>query len=292
MFIRVLAAALISGLFVAGAVSSATAQQPAGQAPQSANQPAWQFNIAPYIWLPSVNATLGYNLPPALGGRLPTNVSSGPGDYLPHLNFAAMFAADARYDRFSVLTDFMYVNGTASQTNITSLNFFGLPARPISRSLQVGVTSTLKTTIWTLAGGYTVLRGDWGNLDLIAGFRFVNVNANTDYSLALTVTGPRGNGATFGGVGGVSGDSDIWNGIAGLRGSVRLANTNLFIPYYADIGAGGSNLTWQVATGLGYQTRWAAISALYRYLTFEQSSSAIVRRLSLGGPLIMVSFRF
>ena len=66
----------------------------------------------------------------------------------------------------------------------------------------------------------------------------------------------------------------------------------LFVSVLFDIGAGGSNLTWQIATGLGYQTGWVAVSAVYRYLTFEQPSSAVVRRLSLGGLLIMVDFHF
>jgi hypothetical protein len=51
---RALAAALISGLLVAGEASNATAQQPAAKAPQSANQPGWQFNVALYLWLPSI----------------------------------------------------------------------------------------------------------------------------------------------------------------------------------------------------------------------------------------------
>ena len=288
---RAFALALIIGIVATGAVSRATAQQTAAQ-PSSASQSGWQFNIAPYIWLPSINTTLDYNLPPALGGKLPSEASSGPGDYLPHLHFAAMFAAEARYERFSILSDFIYTKGSASQTTITSLNFFGLPAQPFSRSLELGTTTTLRTTIWTLAAGYTVAQWGWGNLDVLAGFRYVGVNASTDYDLALTVTGPRGNGATFGGTGNISGSSTVWNGIAGVRGSLRLAHTGLFVPYYFDIGGGGSTLTWQVASGLGYQTGWVAVSALYRYLTFEQPSSAVVRRLSLGGPLIMVNFHF
>src|ERR1700752_3055946 len=84
---------------------AASAQQPATQASTSSG---WIFNVAPYIWLPTVHANLQYNLPPTLGGRLPTELSSGPGDYISNLNFAAMLAADARYDRFSVLTDFIY----------------------------------------------------------------------------------------------------------------------------------------------------------------------------------------
>jgi hypothetical protein len=244
------------------------------------------------MWLPKVDAGLSYYLPPQLGGRLPTDVTSGPGNYLSKLNFAAMFAADAQYDRFSLLTDFVYANGGAGSTNIKSLDFVGLPSQPISRSLETSASTTLKTTIWTLAGGYTVARGDWGNMDVLAGFRYLGINANTDYSLALMVTGPRGNGATFGGVGSISGSRDIWNGIAGFRGRIHLPVEGLFIPYYFDIGAGGSNLTWQIASGLGYQTGWAGVSVLYRYLSSEQGSSSVVQHLNLGGPMVMVNFTF
>ena len=272
--------------------SVAMAQVPTGQGSQAATPSGWVFNFAPYGWLPTVHADLNYNLPPALGGRLPTDVSSGPGDYLSKLHFAAMFAADAQYDRFSIMTDFVYADGASGSSNIRSLDFFGLPSMPISRSLETSASTTLKTTIWTLAGGYTVLRGEWGNFDVLAGFRFFNMNASTDFNLALTVVGPRGNGATFGGTGNISGSSTIWNGIAGFRGRIRLPVEGLFIPYYFDIGGGGSKLTWQIASGVGYQTGWAGVSLLYRYLSFEQGSSSVVRHLGMGGPMIMVNFTF
>jgi hypothetical protein len=271
---------------------AAMAQQPSGRPPPTAGTSGWLFNVAPYMWLPTVHANLSYNLPPELGGRLPTDLSSGPGDYISKLNFAVMLAAEARYDRFSVLTDFMYTNGNAGSSNIRSIDFLGLPSIPISRSLETSTSSRLSSTVWTLAGGYTVFQGDWGNFDLFAGFRYLGANATTNYSLALTIVGPRGNGATFGGVGGVSGSRTIWNGIAGFRGSIRLPVEGLFIPYYFDIGGGGSSPTWQIASGLGYQTGSVGVSLLYRYLSFEQGSSSIVKHLDMGGPMIMVNFTF
>jgi hypothetical protein len=288
---RKIVAAASLGLMLT-AWSGARAQQPASLPAQPANPSGWIFNIAPYMWLPQVNVGLSYDLPPELGGKLPTDVTSGPGDYLSKLHFAAMFAADAQYDRFSLLTDFMYVSGGAGSTNIKSLDFFGLPSLPISPSLETSASTNLKTTVWTLAGGYTVARGDWGNFDVLAGFRYLGVNASTDYSLAFTAVGPRGNGATFGGIGGISESSAIWNGIAGIRGRIRLPVDGLFIPYYFDIGAGGSNLTWQISSGLGYQTGWAGVSALYRYLSFQEGSNSVVRHMNLGGPMLMVNFTF
>jgi hypothetical protein len=146
--------------------------------------------------------------------------------------------------------------------------------------------------IWTTAGGYTVLQGDWGNLDAIVGIRYLGFTARTDYKLSVMITGPRGNGVTFGGTGYLSGTNNIFDGIAGFRGRIRISNTALFIPYYFDIGAGGSNLTWQIASGLGYQFGSVGVSALYRYLSFQEPSSALVQHLSMGGPMLMVNFSF
>jgi hypothetical protein len=213
-----------------GVWPAAHAQQPTS-AGQAATPNGWVFNFAPYLWFPTVNVSLDYNLPPALGGRLPTDVSVGPGDVYRHLDFGAMFAADARYGRFSILTDFIGTKFSASgsSVNIKSIEFANLPSIPISRTLETSTGSTLSIVIWTLAGGYTVLEGDWGNLDLIAGTRLLSVNSRTDYSLALSLTGPLGNGATIGGIGDVTASRTIADGIGGLRGRIRIANTPLFV---------------------------------------------------------------
>jgi hypothetical protein len=289
---RIVIIPLVAALVAGEATSGVQAQQPTSTGQVAANPSGWTFNIAPYGWIANVNATTNFSLPPALGGTVTTDSSVGFGELLSHLNFAAMVAADAQYDRFSLLTDFMYMNlgGTASQ--FRSVNFLGLPPIPISRSVQTSEGMNLNASIWTLVGGYTLVQGDWGNLDVIAGFRYLAVDARVNFNLALTLTGPRGNGATFGGIGSVSGSANIWNGIGGLRGRIRLGDTALFIPYYFDAGAGGSQFTWQIASGLGYHFNWADLSLTYRYLSFEQNSSAVLQHLSIKGPMIMANFTF
>jgi hypothetical protein len=272
---------------------AARAQQP-NSAGQTAPANGWTFNVAPYLWFPNVNVSLEYNLPPALGGRLPTDASVGPGDIFRHLDFGLMFAADARNGPFSILTDFIGTrfSATGSSVNIKSVDFFGQSPIPISRALQTSTGSTLGLQIWTLAGGYTILQNDWGNLDLIAGTRLLAVNARTDFSLALSITGPRGNGATFGGIGDVTASRTVADAIGGLRGRFRINNTPLFVPYYFDIGTGGSQLTWQIASGLGYQfNKWGAVSVTYRYLSFHHGS-ATVDTVTLKGPVLMANFSF
>jgi hypothetical protein len=279
-------------LLAAGGTSGARAQQPVGVGQQAANPSGWTFEVAPYLWIANINSNLSYNLPPALGGTVTAAPSIGFGDLVSNLNFAVMGAADARYDRFSLLTDFMYLNlgGTAAQ--LKSVNFPNHPAIPLTGGVQTSQGLNMTATIWTLAGGYTVIQGDWGNIDVIAGFRLLDINTRINYSLGITLVGPRGNGATFGGIGSVSGSGDIWNGIVGFRGRARIGATGFFVPYYFDVGAGGSQYTLQASTGVGYHVGLADVSLTYRYLTFEQSNPAVVQRLSIKGPMLMVNFTF
>lgn len=291
MLSRIVKAAVLTGLFAATVPSGAQAQQPANAGQQIVTPSGWTFNVAPYAWLASLNVTSNFNLPPAVGGTLSASSSLGFGDVLSHMNSALMIAGGAQYDRFSLLTDFIYMNLGGANSRFRSIDFPNRPSLPISGAVQGSVGMNLNAKIWTLAGGYTVVQGDWGNLDVIAGFRYLDVPVSMDYNLALTLTGPRGRGATFGGVGSVSGTAAIWNGIGGFRGRIYLGDTALFIPYYFDAGAGGSKLTWQIASGFAYQTSWGDVSLTYRYLSFEQGSGA-VRHLSANGPMIMANFTF
>ena len=292
MLSRLLMAAVLTVLLAGGVTLGAHAQQPTSQAQPAPGTPGWTFDLTPYVWFATINAGLNLDLPPALGGTVTTDTSVGFGQILSHLNFAAMVAADARYDRFSILTDFLYMNLGGVGAQIRSVNFPNHPDIPISNSVQASAGLRLSAPIWTLAGGYTVAQGDWGNFDAIAGFRYLGLNATLNYSLGLTITGPRGNGATFGGLGGVSGGTGIWNGIAGFRGRILITDTGFFIPYYFDIGAGGSNLTWQIASGVGYTTRYADLSLTYRYMTFQQGNSDLLQHLSIRGPELAATFRF
>ena len=279
-------------LLGAGAACPARAQQPIALGQSAGGPPGWTFDAAPYLWIASVNSTINFTLPPALGGTVSANPSIGFGDLVSHLNFAAMATAEARYDRFSLVTDFLYLNLGGAAGQFKTINFPNRPSIPISVLGSSTQSLDLNTSIWTLAGGYTLAEGDWGNFDAIAGFRLFEINTRLDYSFGLSIAGPRGNGATFGRIGGVSGSGDIWNGIGGFRGRFRVGDFGLFIPYYFDIGAGGSNLTWQISSGLGYHIGRADLSLTYRYLSFEQGSSAVIQNLNIKGPMLMATFTF
>jgi hypothetical protein len=289
---RVIMAAVLGVLLAAGAMSGAQAQQPTSLGQQATTASGWSFNIAPYVWTPTLRSSVNLDLPPALGGTASASTTIGFADLLPHLDFGVMVAADAHYNQFSVLTDFMYMKLSDAGSHVNSVTFAGLPRIPITAAAQAHVGLNLNAKIWTLAGGYTLVQGDWGNFDVIAGFRFLGIPVDINYNLSVSIKGPRGNGATFGGAGSISGTADIWNAIGGFRGRIRIADTGFFIPYYFDAGTGGSELTWQIASGVGYHAPWFDVSATYRYLSFEQDGNAVVQKLSMSGPMLTATFSF
>jgi hypothetical protein len=292
MLSRPILAAVLTAFLATAWMAGARAQQPISSGPPATTASGWTFDLTPYLWIPSIHSEVNYNLPPALGGTVSANPVIGMSDLVSHLNIGFTGAADAHYGRFSVLTDIMWLNVGGVAGQFQSLNFPNHPAIPISGTANSSQSLKLNTEIWTLAGGYTVAQGDWGNLDAILGFRLFAISSRTNYSLGVTIAGPRGNGATFGGVGGVSSSAEVWNAVTGIRGRIRLGDTLFFVPYYFDVGAGGSNLTWQMASGVGYQTPWCDVSITYRYLSFEQSSHSAEARLWMQGPMLAVNFRF
>ena len=250
----------------------------------------WSFQLSLYGWLPTFSGTLNYALPAGHDGR--ASVKSDADSYLGDLNFAAMIAGEARYDRFSVVTDLMYADLGSSSSRVDSVNAAVLPSNPIGTTLNLGGDSSLQATIWTLGGGYTLANGTWGNVDVIGGFRLLALDATTNYTLSADITGPRGGGPVLARQGRLSGNESLWNGIVGLRGRIMIGDTGFFVPYYADIGTGDSNLTWQAFSGIGYQSGWAGVTLGYRAMSFNQGSSDLVEKLTMQGAFLAVNFTF
>src|SRR5579859_4698960 len=77
-----------------------------------------------------------------------------------HLNFATMVAADARYDRLTLVTDFICFNVGGTPSQFKSIN---VPSRlpvPVTAGLQASEGMNVNAIIWTIAGGYTLRDGD------------------------------------------------------------------------------------------------------------------------------------
>ena len=68
----------------------------------------WHFTLTPYLFLPKLYGTVTYQNPTGGGGSLSATVD--PNSYLQSLDFAAMFAAEARKGDALIFTDYMYLH--------------------------------------------------------------------------------------------------------------------------------------------------------------------------------------
>jgi hypothetical protein len=273
------------------AVSTAHAQiasTPA--APGSA--PGWIFSVTPYAWLPTVSSTYSYTGP--RGATVTNSISAGFGDYLSELNFALMGGAEARYDRFTIMTDLIYGNAsiTTGNSHFSNVNL-GLSSIDIPRQLQLNTGTRAATTIWSVAGGYTLLQGDWGNLDAVAGIRTLFMSATSNYTLAADILAPDRTIALS-----HSGSLNLGvtkvEGIGGITGRINIPNSSFYLPFYLDAGGGSVPFTWQVYAGVAYKAAtWVDVSLGYRYLGFSGGSKTMgIEKLNLGGVLLAGTFHF
>ena len=258
--------------------------------------PPWQFSVMPYLWLPSVSGKINYGPPPPGGGSANINIDTST--LLDNLDFAFMINGQARKGRWLVATDIIYLDFGKIDSSVRSATFdFGPRGRiDVNAGGNAGTQSKLKGWLWTTVGGYAAIQDPRWNLDVLAGFRLLDLEARTSWQLdaSLTVTDPLGGGtATFARQGSVEKSDSMWAGIVGAKGRAKLGETEWFVNYYGDIGGGSNLFTWQGALGIGYAFRWGDVLLDYRYLYYSQSGQdKLIDNLSFGGLALGVNFRF
>jgi len=271
---------------VAAAVIAVIAS--AAQAQTAPSDSSWTFAVTPYLWLPSFEGTLRYSLPPGSG-----NPEVGVQDNHPlsSLDAAFMIAGEARRGRLSFFGDYIYLKFSPSSSSVTAVDFNpgAPPVNPLSTTVDRGTTTQLKGQLFTLAAGYNLAAPD-APLDAIGGVRYLTLDSQTDWQLSAAVAGS-GAGQTFAASGAATRNQNTWDAIVGARGRARLMD-RWFVPYYLDIGAGTSRLTWEAQTGVGYSFRWGDLTLAYRYLFYDQGQERLLHNFSFKGATLAASFRF
>ena len=229
----------------------------------------WQYEFTIYGWLPSLDGTMKFGVPPADG----SNVSLDVSNLLDSLNFVFMGTFVAQKNKLSYAVDLIYMD--VSNSKSTTINIGPGPGVPVGVSAGLG----LKTWVVTGHVGYEVKKTDKTFMAVLGGIRYLDLSGDLDF----TIVAPPPVYA--------SESKDFWDGIIGIKGGIML-NENWYIPYYADIGTGQSNMTWQLYAGIGYLFSWGDIKLAYRYLEYDQDDDELVQDLKLYGPQIGIGFRF
>ena len=246
----------------AGAAGAADVMVP-GATPVEYNTPSgWTFTIAPYGWLAGIEGDVGAR------GRT-THIDESFGDILDNLDIGFMGVGEARYERFGVFTDLVYVK--LSDTGDTP---FGILAN--------SVDFTTKSLMWTAAGEYRLLDQSDASVDAFAGFRLFSIENELDFN-------PPG---LLGGL--ELSQTETWaDPIVGLKG--RLSVTpQIYLTSWGLIGGGASSdLVWDVMAGAGYQfTETFSAEIGYRAAGVDYSNDGFVYDVVQQGPILGAVFHF
>jgi hypothetical protein len=231
---------------------------PGAASAQSAaeQQGGWQFQVTPYLWLAGVSGRVGLGI----GSGQPAEAQFS--SLLSHLQAGLMAGFEGRSDRWGFLFDGMYIK---------------LGATSSLESPYVDANLDETQQMYQLSGTYRVNEGEVP-VDLVLGARYFYLNTT------LALTGP---------VGIDESSSKSWvDGIVGARVLVPLSQ-RWRLQGYGDVGAGGSNLTWQALGAVGYDFS-KTVSAWFgfRYLSIDYDTTGFLYDMDQGGFFLGVGFAF
>jgi hypothetical protein len=229
----------------------------------------WEFGGTLYLWAAGIQ------------GATPRGAEFDVGfdTLLDNLNMAFMGAVEARRGPWSVVADAVYMNVGADKSATVEV-----PVAP-GAAAGIDVEAAVKTRGWVVnvLGAYTVLTNERVSLDALAGVRYLELKAGFDL------------GADVAGLFRVARNRSVlgtaWDGVVGVKGRVQL-DDGWFLPYYADVGAGDSQLTWQLFGGVGYAFRWGEVSLVYRHIAWDFDAGDRLDDVSFSGPAAAVTWRF
>lgn len=256
-------AVLMAGCVLAGQAAAADMTSPVTPGmTTTTTADGWTFAIAPYFWAAGLNGDV------ASFGSPVVEVDESFSDILSDLDFGAMVISEARYGPWSIFNDLMYTK--VSTTAATPLGV-----------LATNVELTTKTFAGLLGGGYSVVDNDQGHLDVVAGARVWSVD-----------TGLAFDGGILDGIS-IS-DGDTWvDGLVGVRGAVNFT-PKFYATGWGLVGAGGADVDWDVAAGLGYHFNdtFSGVAG-YRALGVDYSNDdGFLFDIVQHGPILGVVARF
>ena len=240
----------------------------------------WQFGAAIYGWFPDIGGHSA--LPPAGGSSFAVDI----GTILDHLEMTAQGSFAIQKGHWGGFTDLIYLDVGASKSATRQLEVGG---NPLPAGVTADLNFDLKTTFWTLAGSYRAVATAETTVDFLAGTRLASFRPELDWEL----TGNLGPIAPPPRTGSREASIDQWDAILGIKGRRLLGTGSKWaIPFYADMGAGDSDLTWQAMLGLGYAFNWGDVDLVWRYMDYDLPSGGAVADMNFNGPALGAKFRW
>ena len=230
--------------------------------PQVTNE--WRGAVTPYIWATTIGGSVAY------GETKLASVDYRARDIISDINFAAMLTLEAHHGRLGAMADMVFAKLNAQKSEV-----LGKP--------NLSSNTTVEQGIYTFAATYTIHNTKNTYLDGLAGVRVMNVVSRTNLTVTDSVYGSSNSNA-----------KTSTTPIAGLKGRVRLGDSDYFIPFYIDVGGMGQDteVTTQQMIGIGHAYEWGAATIGFKNLYNRQKSGGITTTQSLSGVVAGLSIRF
>jgi hypothetical protein len=241
--------------------ASVPTTSPESPVPQTVDPDKWEFQFSPYFWLAGLHGTGGT-------GNRTTEVDESFSDVFDALNFAFMATFEARKGKFISLTDLEYVSVSDEEAT----------PGPLFSTVDAG----FKSFIFDQEVGYRLFDDpDKGaSLDVLGGVRVWHVSTDFEFGAGILP-------ATR-----IEASRNWVDGVGGLRGKMALSQ-KMFLTGKFDLGGGGSNFTWQIFAGAGYNVNpKIALIFGYRVLDVNYNKNNFVYDMNQRGPILGVGFRF
>lgn len=224
---------------------------------------SWHWSFTPYLWAANTKGRSGVK-------GFVGDVDLSAGDVLKSVDIAFMGTLEARRGRWFGSLDAFYV-GLSDDRTIEST----------SLATQFKIKIELDQTMLAPEAGYRVAAWPTGSVQALAGLRYWHVTGK------ITVT-PSGAAARS------SSQSTDWvDGIVGARVRATPWGPRWRLYGRGDLGAGGSDFTWQALGGAAYDlSRCCAIIGVYRHLDVDYETSSFTNDVYMTGPALGVVIRF
>lgn len=250
------------GILALGAqTSGAMADEGRGSGEVFGGAPAdrWIYGAEVYLWGASV------------GGKTVTgdDIDVSFTDLVPKLDLGFMATLAASKGEWTAFADFIYLD--VSDDIKSTANIIGRPVR-------LELDAELKGFVTTLGGAYSFFDSGGTRLNAILGARYEWLDLELEFDVGPFKAKVSDTGRT-------------WDAIVGLRGKTDLSD-KWYLTYYADIGTGQSDLTWQALAAVNYRFRKVDAVLGYRYLKWDFDDKNLLDNLHLTGPFAGVKFFF
>lgn len=240
------------------------------QAVSASEREGWQYEFTPYLLMAGLDGTVGVQ------GHA-TDIDASFSDLLDNLEAGFMGIFEARNGRWMLGLEGVYMKlGSDGAFDITG------PGGVVSVGGRVDVESTMM--IWQGSVGYRVL-DEVTKLDLVGAVRYTDLDV--DIGVSATVAPP-----PFGGARSASGSESWADLVIGLR-ALHPVSEKVALAGYVDVGAGGSDLTYQLIAGVNWSlSETFVVKAGYRYLYWDYEDGGTVWDVAASGPYLGLGIRF